>query len=70
MTAAKLEKHIAQERELAETLEHYAGQWVAVREHRVIAHAASPQKLYEQLAGEVQNYRTFRVTSGAGVTLL
>jgi hypothetical protein len=70
MTVAELERHIELERRLAEALEHYAGQWVAVRDHKVIAHAETAQQLHEQLKEDEQSYRTFRVTRGAGATLL
>ncbi len=67
---APIERHIRQERLLAEELERYAGEWVAVRDHQVIAHAKSADKLYEQLAEEEQSYRTLRVSSGSGAALL
>jgi hypothetical protein len=70
MTVAEHNRHIEAERRLAEALERYAGQWVAVRDHEVIAHAATAEKLDERLAREAQPYRTFRVTRGAGATLL
>ena len=70
MTVAELERHIELERRLAEALEQFAGQWVCVRDHEVIAHASTAEKLDEQLRGEEQPYRTFRVTRGAGATLL
>jgi hypothetical protein len=70
MTVAEFERHIKLERRLSSELEQYAGQWVAVRDHIVIAHADTAEKLDDQLRGEGRPYRTFRVASGAGATLL
>jgi hypothetical protein len=70
MTVAELERHIKLERRLSSELEQYAGQWVAVRDHTVIAHAESAKQLDDELRGEDPPYRTFRVARGAGATLL
>jgi Family of unknown function (DUF5678) len=70
VTVAERHRQIEREREFAESLEKFAGQWVAVRDHKVIANAATPEKLDERLAGQEQPDRTFRVTRGAGATLL
>jgi hypothetical protein len=70
MTVAELERHIKLERRLASMLEQYAGQWVAVRDHAVIAHAKTAKQLDDRLQGEDRPYRTFRVARGAGATLL
>jgi hypothetical protein len=70
VTVADRHRHIEREREFAESLEKFAGQWVAVRHHKVIASASTPEKLDERLVGQEQPDRTFRVTRGTGVTLL
>lgn len=70
ITVADTERFIEQERHLAENLAQFAGCWVAVRNHEVLAHDEKPDRLDEQLAGEAEPYRTFRVSSGAGSTLL
>jgi hypothetical protein len=65
MTVADLERHLELERELGKKLrERYAGKWVAVADHEVIASADSEDALHEQL-DETRIYRWFRVTGGA-----
>jgi hypothetical protein len=70
ISVAETERFIERERLLAGHLAQFAGQWVAVRDHEILAHAKTPDRLDEQLAEEVEPYRTFRVTRGAGSTLL
>lgn len=70
MTVAEAQRFIEQERRLAKGLARFKGQWVAVRDHEVLAHAPTPDRLDKQLAGEAKPYRTFRVARGAGSTLL
>lgn len=52
MTVLELEREIAAEEALAEELKKYAGEWVAVRQHDVIVHAASLDQLLEQISEE------------------
>lgn len=62
-----------QERERAlsrELISKHAGDWVAVCDHQIIAHATTPKDLDEQLSAEHRAYRTFRVSRGGGLTLL
>jgi hypothetical protein len=50
MTVLELEREIQAETNLAEELEKYAGEWVAVRQHTVFSHAASLDELLEQIS--------------------
>lgn len=52
MTVLELEREIQDETVLAEELEKYAGEWVAVRQHSVMAHATSLDELLEQITEE------------------
>ena len=47
-----LEQEIQAEKVLAGELEKYAGEWVAVRQHEVLAHAGSLEELLEQIKKE------------------
>jgi hypothetical protein len=67
MTPAELENNLANERRLSDELRKYAGQWVAIRDHQVVAHAATPEKLDEQLKSEDSPYRSFRVVRGSAL---
>lgn len=44
-----LEQEIVAEQALAEALSEYAGHWVAVSHHEVVAHAATLKELREQI---------------------
>jgi len=50
--AEALRQQITAERGLSERLLKYAGEWVAVRNHDVVAHAASLELLMELVRGE------------------
>jgi hypothetical protein len=52
MTTLELKREIAAEEALAKKLENYAGEWVATRQHEVIAHASSLDELLEQISPE------------------
>jgi len=52
MTVAELREFQEAEGALSVRLERYAGKWVAVRDHEVIAAADSPSELIEQLRGQ------------------
>lgn len=49
MTVAEMNKAIEAERKLGLSLDQYAGQWVGVCDHEVVAHAATLEELSEQL---------------------
>jgi hypothetical protein len=68
---ADFQQHFALERELErELVANHAGQWVGIREHRVIAVADSAHCLHEQLADQEQSYRSFRVSPRDGVAFI
>jgi hypothetical protein len=46
---SELMRQVEAERELAVTLDDYAGAWVAVREHLVVAHAETLSALLEEI---------------------
>jgi hypothetical protein len=59
MTVAE---HIEAEQSLADRLADYAGEWVAVVEHAVEAHASTLEALLEQIQGQEQSdIEVFRV---------
>jgi hypothetical protein len=64
MTTLELERELQAEQTLAERLEQYAGEWVAVRNHEVVAHAGSLQELREQI-GQEEVEGAFKVPEGA-----
>jgi hypothetical protein len=49
VTVAELTKELEAEQALGSELEKYAGQWVAVKDHTVVAHATTLQGLLEQV---------------------
>lgn len=49
MTVAEINKALEAERELGITLDDYAGQWVGVYDHVVVASAATLGELVEQI---------------------
>lgn len=56
---------------LSESLKHYPGQWVAIRDHEVVAHAPKLESLREQIRGQ-QIDRFFQVPprkQGGGIFL-
>lgn len=52
MTTVDLKRELNAERELASALADYAGQWVAVRQHSVEAHADSLEGVLDQIGEE------------------
>jgi hypothetical protein len=60
MTVAE---QVAAERTLANTLDQYRGQWVAIHDHIVVASADTLGELREQIEGESQKVEIFRVAS-------
>jgi hypothetical protein len=44
-----LQEQVAAERELSERLRQHAGEWVAVRNHKVVAHAPTLEELMENV---------------------
>lgn len=49
MTVAEINKALEAERKLGLSLDQYAGEWVGVRDHEVVANAATLEQLIEQL---------------------
>jgi aryl-alcohol dehydrogenase-like predicted oxidoreductase len=58
MTVAE---QVAAERELADTLDQYSGQWVAIRDHAVVASAETLEELREQIEAQDESVEIFRV---------
>jgi hypothetical protein len=52
MTTAELTQFQEAEEALSDSLAKYVGRWVAVRDHEVIADAATPTDLLELVQGE------------------
>jgi hypothetical protein len=62
MTVAERNRSLDAERALGVALEDYAGQWVGVVEHAVMASAPTLEQLVEQIeAQEIQEVDVFRV---------
>jgi hypothetical protein len=55
------------ERDLGEILNDYAGQWVAVRDYDVIAHADSLEELLGQIEGEGEGTLVLQVAKDKDV---
>jgi hypothetical protein len=71
MTPAEIEKALAAEEVLASKLVEYAGQWVAVRDHRVISHASTLNALLERVEPEMASLeRIFEVGEPGGICFL
>lgn len=49
MTVAEMDKALKAERELGRYLDEYAGEWVGVHDHEIVANAATLEELVEQL---------------------
>lgn len=49
MTVAEINKALEAERELGVSLDQYAGKWVGVCDHEIVANAATLGELVEQL---------------------
>lgn len=49
MTVAEMNKALEAERELGQYLDKYAGEWVGVCDHEIVANAATLEELIEQL---------------------
>ncbi len=54
MSVAEINKALEAERELGTTLNDYAGQWVGVHDHVVVASAATLGELVEQIEASGQ----------------
>jgi hypothetical protein len=44
-----IEREVAAERRLSEDLTNYVGEWVAVRDHEIVAHASSAEELFARV---------------------
>lgn len=60
MTVAEIDRQVKAEEALSKELGAYVGQWVAVRDHHVVAHAPILKELLEQTK-EIEIDGTFRV---------
>ena len=58
MTVAE---QIAAEQVLGHTLEQYGGQWVAIRQHELVASAPSLDKLLVKVQDQLQEVEVFEV---------
>jgi Family of unknown function (DUF5678) len=58
MTVAE---RIQAEESLRDTLRQYAGEWVAVIDHNVVASAPRLEELLEQVAGQAEQVEVFQV---------
>jgi hypothetical protein len=63
--AEVLRRQISAERELSEQLLQYAGEWVAVRNHEIVVHAATLEQLMEIVSGanEEESVEVFEVAT-------
>lgn len=52
---------ISAEEQLAQTLEQFAGRWVAVRDHAVVANSATLEGLLEQIEEAGEELEVFQV---------
>jgi hypothetical protein len=66
---ADVHRHIQAERKLSEQLADFAGRWVAVRDHAVVAYAKTDSGLLKEIEGQRVD-RVFRVPSAPGAALL
>jgi len=69
MPTAELDSLIEAEKTLGKELKKYAGEWVAIKGHTVVAHADTPEALLEQTEDQEID-RHFRVPSTSGTSLL
>lgn len=63
MATIELDPEIQAEQLLAEDLANYAGQWVAIRQHAVVASAPTLKELREQI-GQEEVEVAFQVPEG------
>jgi len=70
--AKALRQAIAAEAELAKRLREYAGEWVAVRNHEVVAYAPTLEELMEKVhgAGQEASVEVFEVSDDPESVLL
>jgi hypothetical protein len=52
MTVQELDQAVEAEERLSHTLEQYAGQWVAIAGHAVVAHAETLEDLLVEVEGQ------------------
>lgn len=71
MTATEIKRALAAENELADTLREFTGQWVAVRDHRVVDHADTLNALLERVEPNLDAIeRIFEVGDAGGICFL
>lgn len=71
MTATEIKRALAAENELADTLREFTGQWVAVRDHRVVDHADTLNALLERVEPNLDAIeRIFEVGDTGGICFL
>lgn len=71
MTATEIQRALAAESELADALREFTGQWVAVRDHRVVDHAETLNALLERVEPDLSTIeRIFEVGDPGGICFL
>lgn len=71
MTATEIQRALAAESELADALRAFTGQWVAVRDHRVVDHADTLNALLERVEPNLDTIeRIFEVGDPGGICFL
>lgn len=71
MTPAEIERALAAEEALGDSLSQYTGQWVAVRDHQVVSHADTLNALLERVDVELPTLeRIFEVVEPGGICFL
>ena len=71
MTPTEIEQTLKAEEALADALSAYTGQWVAVRDHRVVSHADTLNVLLERVEPELPTLeRIFEVAEPGGICFL
>lgn len=63
--AVTIKSEIASEHRLGETLSEYEGEWVAVRDYTVVAHADTLRELLEQIEGQEEVEEVFHVPTAS-----
>jgi hypothetical protein len=63
--AEALRKQVAAEQKLSKRLREHAGEWVAVRNHKIVAHAPTLEALMENVRGteDAKEVEVFEVST-------
>jgi hypothetical protein len=71
MTPVEIQQALAAEEALTDTLGEYTGQWVAVKDHRVVNHADTLNALLERVEPNLDTIdRIFEVGDPGGICFL